>query len=226
MRILIIEDDPALCDALRAQLTCAGYDVDLCTSGTDAPYYIMQKNADLILLDRMLPGMDGLTILKMIRQNQIPAPVILATAMDQIEDRIEGLDCGADDYIVKPYDVKELMARIRALTRRPPQLADTNRLTFLDLCLDLEQYTISCNDTKLTLSKKEAALFEYFLKNPEKTLSRELLLSHVWGADCTVEDGNLDNYIHFLRKRLKSLKSNTVLKTVHGVGYRLETPKP
>ncbi len=222
MRILMIEDDLSLCDALRAQLTDAGYDVDLCSNGTDAPYYVMQKNADLILLDRMLPGIDGLTILKMIRQNQIQAPVILATAMDQIKDRIEGLDCGADDYIVKPYDVKELMARIRALTRRPPQLADTSKLTFLDLSLDLEQYAISCNGTKLTLSKKEAALFEYFLKNPEKTLSRELLLSHVWGADCTVEDGNLDNYIHFLRKRLKTLKSDAALKTVHGVGYRLE----
>lgn len=222
MRILIIEDDPALCDALCARLTDAGYDVDLCTDGADAPYYMMQKNADLILLDRMLPGIDGLTLLKMIRQNRIQTPVILATAMDQIKDRIEGLDCGADDYIVKPYDVNELLARIRALTRRPPQLSDTGKLTFLDLSLDLEQYTISCGGTKLTLSKKEAALFEYFLKNPEKTLSRELLLSHVWGADCTVEDGNLDNYIHFLRKRLKTLKSNTVLKTVHGVGYRLE----
>lgn len=222
MRILMIEDDPALCDALRTQLIHAGYDVDVCTSGTDAPYYIMQKNADLILLDRMLPGIDGLTILKMIRQNQIQAPVILATAMDQIEDRIEGLDCGADDYIVKPYDVKELMARIRALTRRPPKLADTSRLTFSDLSLDLEQYTISCGGTTLTLSKKEASLFEYFLKNPEKTLSRELLLSHVWGADCAVEDGNLDNYIHFLRKRLKTLKSQAVLKTIHGIGYRLE----
>ncbi|WP_075721034.1 response regulator transcription factor [Roseburia sp. 499] len=222
MRILIIEDDPALCDALKSQLENAGYDVDLCSSGTDAPFYIMQKNADLILLDRMLPGIDGLTILKMMRQNQIHTPVILATAMDQIEDRIEGLDCGADDYIVKPYDVKELMARIRALTRRPMQMTSTTTLTYLDLSLDCEQYTINCGETELTLSKKEAALFEYFLKNPEKTLSRELLLSHVWGADCTVEDGNLDNYIHFARKRLKTLKSNAVLKTVHGVGYRLE----
>lgn len=222
MRILIIEDDLALCDALRSQLITAGYDVDLCTSGNDAPFYVMQKNADLILLDRMLPGMDGLSILKMIRQNHIQTPVILATAMDQIEDRIEGLDGGADDYIVKPYDVKELMARIRALTRRPVQMTDMNILTYQDLSLHLEQYTISCKNSELTLSKKEAALFEYFLKNPEKTLSRELLLSHVWGADCTVEDGNLDNYIHFLRKRLKTLESNTVLKTVHGVGYRLE----
>lgn len=222
MRILMIEDDSALCEALQNQLEHAGYDVDICTTGTDAPFYIMQKNADLILLDRMLPGIDGLTLLKMMRQNHIHTPVILATAMDQIDDRIEGLDCGADDYIVKPYDVKELMARIRALTRRPAQIADTTTLTYFDLSLDWEQYTISCGNTELTLSKKEAALFEYFLKNPEKTLSRELLLSHVWGADCAVEDGNLDNYIHFARKRLKTLKSQVVLKTVHGVGYRLE----
>ena len=222
MRILIIEDDTALCDALISQLRAAGYTTDLCTNGTDALFYIMQKNADLILLDRMLPGMDGLTILKLIRQNHIQTPVILATAMNQIEDRIEGLDNGADDYIVKPYDVKELMARIRALTRRPMQITDTSTITYLDLSLCSDQYTISCQNNELTLSKKETALFEYFLKHPGQTLSRELLLSHVWGADCTVEDGNLDNYIHFLRKRLKTLNSQAILKTVHGVGYRLE----
>lgn len=222
MRILIIEDDPALCEALKAQLIQAGYSVDLCASGTDAPFYLMQKNADLILLDRMLPGIDGLTLLRLIRQNNIQTPVILATAMDQIDDRIEGLDCGADDYLVKPYDIKELLARIRALTRRPQQLTETGVLSYLDLTLRTEEYTISCGGKTLTLSKKEAALFEYFLKNPKKTLSRELLLAHVWGADCMVEDGNLDNYIHFLRKRLKTLGSRTALKTVHGVGYRME----
>lgn len=222
MRILIIEDDTALCEALKSQLLQDGYDVDICKNGNDAPYYIMQENADLILLDRMLPGMDGLTILKMLRQNHIHTPVILATAMDQIGDRIEGLDCGADDYIVKPYDVAELMARIRALTRRPALIHHNSALTYLDLSMNLKQYTITCGSTELTLSKKEAALFEYFLKNPEKNLSREVLLVYVWGADCTVEDGNLDNYIHFLRKRLKALKSQAVLKTVHGLGYRLE----
>lgn len=202
MRILIIEDDLALCDALKSQLISAGYDVDLCTNGNDAPFYTMQNNADIILLDRMLPGMDGLTILKMLRQNHIQTPVILATAMDQIEDRIEGLDQGADDYIVKPYDLQELLARIRALTRRPAQITDTYTLTYFDLSMHTEEYTIACGNSELTLSKKEAALFEYFIKNAEKTLSRELLLTYVWGADCTVEDGNLDNYIHFLRKRL------------------------
>lgn len=222
MRILIIEDDPALCDALSSQLHAAGYETDLCTSGTDALFYILQKNADLILLDRMLPGMDGLTILKLIRQNRIQIPVILATAMDQIRDRIEGLDCGADDYIIKPYDIKELLARIRALNRRPTGLTDPNVLNYLDLSMNPKQSLISCGCNKLTLSKKESALFEYFLRNPGKTLSRELLLSHVWGADCTVENGNLDNYIHFLRKRLKSLNSRAILKTIHGVGYRLE----
>ncbi len=222
MRILIIEDDPALCEALMAQLAQAGYDVDLCGSGADAPFYVMQKNVDLILLDRMLPGLDGLTILKMIRRSGIQTPVILATAMDQIDDRIEGLDCGADDYLVKPYDIKELLARIRALTRRPPGLQETDVLSFLDLTLKTREHLIRCRDVELTLSRKETALFEYFLKNPRKTLSRELLLAHVWGADCMVEDGNLDNYIHFLRKRLKTLKSSAELKTVHGLGYRME----
>lgn len=223
MRILIIEDDLELCTALKVQLCQNGYDVDICTSGTDAHYYTMQNHADIILLDRMLPGIDGLSILQMLRKNNIQTPVILATAMDQIEDRIHGLDAGADDYMVKPYDIQELMARIRALTRRPSQLADTSILSYQDLSLDLLSYTVTCHDSTLTLSKKEFSLLEYFLRNPEKTLSREILLSHVWGADCTVEEGNLDNYIHFLRKRFKSLHSRVSLKTVHGVGYRLET---
>lgn len=222
MRILIIEDDLELCNALKVQLCQNGYDVDLCTSGTDAPYYTLQNHADIILLDRMLPGIDGLTVLQMLRKNNIQTPVILATAMNQIEDRIQGLDAGADDYIVKPYDIQELMARIRALTRRPAQLADITALSYLDLSLDLVQYTVTCNGTTVTLSKKECSLLEYFLRNSEKTLARELLLTHVWGVDCTVEEGNLDNYIHFLRKRLKTLHSRAVLKTVHGVGYRLE----
>lgn len=151
MRILIIEDDPALCDALKSQLLHNGYDVDICKNGNDALYYIMQENADLILLDRMLPGMDGLTILKMLRQNHIQTPVILATAMNQIGDRIEGLDCGADDYIVKPYDIHELMARIRALTRRPAQIYDNSILAYLDLSMNLKQHTITCGNTELTL---------------------------------------------------------------------------
>lgn len=224
MRILIIEDDLALLDALHTQLTNAGYDVDMCTDGADASFYILKKNADLILLDRMLPGMDGLSILKLIRANLINTPVILATAMNQIEDRIEGLDSGADDYIVKPYDVSELLARIRALTRRPGQILDLNILHYQDLTMNPAEYTLSTSTRQLTLSKREASLFEYLLHNPDKTLSRELLLTHVWGADCEVEDGNLDNYIHFVRKRLKALQSCVILTTVHGVGYRLEAP--
>ena len=222
MRILIIEDDKRLCEALQVQLEAAGYDVDLCYNGMDAPFYAMQKHADLILLDRMLPGIDGLTVLKMLRQNQIQTPVILATAMSQIEDRIEGLDSGADDYIVKPYDIQELMARIRALTRRPAEICNTAKLSFGDLSLDLEQRLLTSGKEESTLSKKESHLLEYFLRHPEKTLSRELLLTHVWGADCAVEDGNLDNYIHFLRKRLRSLNSSVHITTVHGMGYRME----
>lgn len=222
MRILIIEDDKNLCEALQVQLEDAGYDVDLCHNGMDAPFYAMQRHADLILLDRMLPGIDGLTVLKMLRQNQIQTPVILATAMSQIEDRIEGLDSGADDYIVKPYDIQELMARIRALTRRPSVISDAAKLTFGDLSLDFEQRLVSTGKQEATLSKKESSLLEYFLRHPEKTLSRELLLTHVWGADCPVEDGNLDNYIHFLRKRLRSLNSTVRITTVHGMGYRME----
>lgn len=222
MRVLLIEDDLDLCEAVRCHLIKENYDSDICNSGTDALFYASHQAYDAIILDRMLPEIDGLTILQSIRRNGIQTPIILATAMNDVSDRIDGLDAGADDYIVKPFDVLELMARIRALTRRPAALLPNSKLIFSDLQLCPERHELSCSGQILSLSKREADLFEYFIKNADQVLPRTLILTHVWGPDTEVEDGNLDNYIHFLRKRLKTLNSRTKIVTIHGVGYRME----
>lgn len=225
MRLLIIEDDQNLADVLSLQLQHEGFETDCIYHGADAVFYALQNVYDVIILDRMLPGMDGLTILKLLRENQIHTPVILATALDSIEERITGLNCGADDYIVKPYDIRELIARIYALVRRPSSLENVKTLSFGDLIFDLAEGNLSVKERKIHLSKRERLLLEYFLKNPNQTLSRQLLYTRVWGIDGEVEDGNLDTYIYYLRKHLRSLGSHVQISTVHGTGYKLEEKK-
>lgn len=225
MRLLIIEDDQNLADVLSLQLQHEGFETDCIYHGTDAVFYALQNVYDVIILDRMLPGMDGLTILKLLRENQIHTPVILATALDSIEERITGLNCGADDYIVKPYDIRELIARIYALVRRPSNLGNIKTLSFGDLVFDLAEGNLSVRERTIHLSKRERLLLEYFLKNPNQTLSRQLLYTRIWGIDGEVEDGNLDTYIYYLRKHLRSLESHVQISTVHGTGYKLEEKK-
>ena len=225
MRLLIIEDDQNLADVLSLQLQHEGFETDCIYHGADAIFYALQNVYDVIILDRMLPGMDGLTILKLLRENQIHTPVILATALDSIEERITGLNCGADDYIVKPYDIRELIARIYALVRRPSSLENVKTLSFGDLVFDLTEGNLSVEERKIHLSKRERLLLEYFLKNPNQTLSRQLLYTRIWGIDGEVEDGNLDTYIYYIRKHLRSLGSHVQISTVHGTGYKLEEKK-
>ena len=222
MRILMIEDDRDLCGAVSFQLINEGYDVDMCHNGEDALYYALQKSHDIIILDRMLPSLDGLSILHAMRKKGIETPVIIVTAMNGLNDRIDGLDSGADDYLVKPFAVEELLARIRALSRRPKVLENTETLRFSNILLDTAKQVLKSEANSCSLSKRETQLMEYFLRNKNQILSRDMLLNHVWGPDSFVEDGNLDNYIHFLRRRLKSVESRAVIKTIHSVGYRLE----
>lgn len=224
MRILIVEDDERLCESLRYQLVCEGFEIDLCHDGEDGLYYIQEQAHDLILLDRMLPKMDGLTVLRKARSLGISTPVILVTALGEIHDRVDGLDCGADDYITKPFALSELMARIRCIFRRPQRWENLGTLTFGDLAYETEQKTLSCGTRSCTLSKREGELLEFFLRNPRQVIPRSVLLSRVWGPDAEVENGNLDNYIHFLRRRIKAVDSSLILKTLRGVGYRLEGP--
>ena len=222
MGLLVVEDDNEICQALLFLCMCQGADTELGNNGTDGLFYALQNVYDLMILDRMLPELDGLTLLNTIRKRGIQTPVIMATAMDTVDDKIHGLDEGADDYITKPFAPEELLARIRALTRRPQQLQAPGRLVWKDLSFDLQKLELSCGENTLSLSKKESGLMEYFMKNPEQCLKRATLLSYVWGADTEVEDGNLDNYIYFLRRRLKALKTKVKITTVHGVGYKME----
>lgn len=222
MRILIIEDDKRLCQLLALQLKQAGYETDCCHDGEDALFFIRQQAHDIILLDRMLPVMDGLAILKKMRYEKIMTPVILITALGQLQDKIDGLDTGADDYLVKPFAPEELLARIRCLKRRPAKWEDISTVSVGDLTLCLGESTLTGPSSSLTLSKRECCLFEIFLQNPNQVMPRTVLLSRVWGPEGEVEDGNLDNYIFFVRRRLKSVGSKLTLTTIRGVGYRLD----
>ena len=222
MRILIIEDDKDLAELMKFRLEKENFTVDVCHDGADGLYYMQETMYDLVILDRMLPSMDGTKILKQARAAHIATPVIFLTALGELEDKITGLECGADDYMVKPFAFEELLARIRSIMRRPGKWGDLGLLKLGDISFDPECGRL-CKDTKeCTLSKRESALLEIFLRNPGQVLPRTLLLSRVWGMDSDVEDGNLDNYIHFLRRRLKTVGSTLILKTIRGTGYQLE----
>ncbi|BCK00953.1 response regulator transcription factor [Anaerocolumna chitinilytica] len=222
MRVLLIEDDTALCEAITLHLKKEGYQTDICGNGEDAVYYIEKHTQDVIVLDRMLPGKDGLSILNDIRDQGITTPVIMVTAMNGINDRIDGLDGGADDYLVKPFAMDEFLARIRALLRRPRNMKNTPLLSYKDISLDTSIYMVSKGEKQISLSKREGAFLEYLMLNQENIVTREQILNRVWGLNTFVEDGNIDNYISFLRRRLKALDTHVCIKTVHGIGYRLE----
>ncbi len=222
MKILLIEDDIDLSQALCHNLNKEGYVVDTCFQGDEAIYYGNSSSYDVIILDRMLPIMDGITILKTLRKNNIATPIILLTAMNGINDRIDGLDAGADDYLVKPFDSGELLARIRALSRRPRTIESNTVLKFSNFSLDTDLHTLSTETKTVTLSNKEASLLEFLIRNRGQVLTRDQILARVWGIDTFVEDGNIDNYIYFVRRRLKVVNCNARIKTIHSVGYQLE----
>ena len=222
MRILMIEDDKELADVTGRRLEKEGFTVDICLDGEDGLYYMQENMYDLVILDRMLPSMDGTQVLKEARQAHISTPVIFLTALGELEDKVTGLNCGADDYMVKPFAFEELLARIHSILRRPGKWGDLDLLKLGDISFDPQCGRLTKGTRECTLSNRESTLLEVFLRNPDQVLPRPLLLSRVWGLESDVEDGNLDNYIHFLRRRLKSVESTLVLKTIRGVGYQLE----
>lgn len=224
MRILLAEDDEKLNETLVYGLTQAGFIVDAYFDGTDALFYGEQNIYDVILLDRMLPGMQGTDVLLALRQKGVATPVILITALGTLSDKVEGLDLGADDYLVKPFAQEELFARIRCVTRRPHRILDEATSSLADISWFPAECRLTGPFGSCTLSRREAALLETFLKSGGKTLPRNLLLLKVWGPDSDVEEGNLDNYIHFLRRRLRSVGSILAIKTVRGIGYSLAGP--
>lgn len=222
MRILIIEDDVALADGLRYHLERNGYQTDVCHDGEEGWHYIQQSAHEVILLDRMLPELDGIGLLRRMRTQNNVTPVLMITALDGIGERVEGLDAGADDYLVKPFAMEEMLARVRALMRRPPKWEGAQEVTAYDIALDEQRNFLQSKTDSCSLGKRETRLLSVFMHNAGQILPRDLLLARVWGPDTVVEDGNLDNYIYFLRKRLKAVNSRAQISTVHGVGYQLE----
>ena len=223
MKILLIEDDRKLCGMLRFQLQEESHTVDICYDGRDGLEFFLQDAHDLVLLDRMLPTMNGLLVLQKAREAGLHTPVILLTALGELYDRIEGLDNGADDYIVKPFEFEELSARIRSLGRRSGKWEDDSLLAYGDVRYDSSLRILYGPCKELQLSGKEGILLEVFLREPSQVLHRMVIFSRVWGVDAPVEEGNLDTYIHFLRKRLDYVGSCLQITTVRGIGYRLES---
>lgn len=222
MRLLLVEDDKKLNHSLKYQLEKENFIVDSCFDGEEALFYASQHIHDVILLDRMLPLLDGIELLTLMRKKNNSTPVILITALGTLNDKITGLDLGADDYLVKPFEFEELLARIRCVTRRSPLIRGDDTLSIGDLTLNIGESSLCGPKASCSLSKKESELFQSFFRNPEQTLTREHLLAKVWGLDTDIENGNLDNYIHFLRRRLQTVGSSVTLRTVRGVGYSLQ----
>lgn len=222
MRILLLEDDKNLCETLRFQLEKEHHEITVCTDGRDGLDLFLQDAYDLVLLDRMLPTMNGLLVLQKARSRGILTPVIMITALGELYDRIEGLDCGADDYLVKPFDYEELSARIRSIGRRSHVYDDNNLFSYGDISYESRLRELTGPKGSLQLSGREGRLLEVLLQNPDKVLQRLVLLSRVWGSDAPVEESNLDTYMHFVRKRLKQVGSCARIETVRGIGYRLK----
>ena len=222
MKILLVEDDETLCQTIPFQLRQEGFTVDVAVNGEDGLQFARAQLHDLILLDRMLPGLDGMEVLHTLRRENNQTPVIFLTALGQLQDRTSGLNGGADDYIVKPFAFEELLARIRCVLRRPVILQISERLSFGDIQYEPHTLTLSRNGHTTVLSRRLGDLLELFLRNPGQVLPRDTILLRVWGMDADVEDGNLDNYTYFLRRSLRKVGSGVQLITVRGVGYRLE----
>ena len=218
MRILVVEDEPDLKEITAKRLKAEGYGVDTCDNGKDAQYYIEHTPYDLILLDVMLPGADGITVLKNIRKKGMKTPVLLLTARDSIEDRVTGLDNGADDYLTKPFAFDELLARIRVILRRRSNEA-SNRLVLGDLIMDLATHQVTRAGTEISLSAKEYAILEYMMHNKGMVLSRSRIEEHVWNYDFEGGSNVVDVYMRYLRKKIDAPFEKKLIHTVRGSGY-------
>ena len=224
MKILIVEDEEGLREALIRTLTGEGYLADGAADGEEGYQLICTGLYDLVLLDIMLPVYDGLEVLRRIRKQGFDVPVILLTARSTLEDKVGGMDLGADDSLTKPFAMPELLARIRMVSRRGAGSAADSRLKAGDLYLDTQTYTLSSSSgsRSVRLGAKEYQLMEYLMRNPDRVLSREQITQRVWGYDADAEYNNVDVYVSFLRKKMKFVQSTAKISSVRGVGYELE----
>lgn len=222
MRILLVEDEKQLSEALQQILIKNKYTVDAVYNGDEGLEYALTGVYDVIILDIMLPKLNGIEILKMIRKRKISTPVILLTAKSSVEDKILGLDSGADDYLPKPFSIDELLARLRALTIRSGDFINENVLEFSDIRLNLSTYEMEVNDNSITLTQKEFDILKYFMQRPKLVVSKDDLITKLWGFDSDIDYNNIEVYISFLRKKLAYVESNVKITTIRRVGYRLE----
>lgn len=216
MRILYVEDEQLLADAVTHLLKKSGINVDWAADGEEGLRLAQKPIYDALVLDIMLPKMSGLEILEIIRKQGIKTPVIMLSALSEVEDKVKGLEIGADDYLAKPFKTSELVARLNALARRPA-LRNTKTIKFADLELDPENRTL--ND--LSLTEKETEILKMLIDSNQKTVQKDYILAHVWGADMLAEDNYVEVYMSYLRKKLKTINSEVTIKTIRGLGYKL-----
>ena len=222
MRILLVEDEERLSEALAYILKKNRYAVDTAPDGITGQDLAETGIHDVIILDRMLPERDGLTILRNIRARGIKTPVLFLTAKDTIADRVEGLDAGADDYLIKPFSTDELLARVRALGRRQAGLIDSESLQADSLILHPTLGEVECEGQTVKLTMKESQLLELLLRNKGQVITREQILDRIWGLDCEVEMNNVEIYVYYLRKKLEPITGRIVIETIRGIGYCLK----
>ena len=224
MRILIIEDEYNLADVIATRLKKENYKVDIETDGEEGFYTVLNGTYDLLILDVMLPHMNGFEILKEIRENELDLKIIMLTAKAELEDKLNGLSNGADDYLTKPFHIEELVARVNIQLRKINNNQNNDYIELGNLRLNLKNSTISNIETTETLEigKKEYELLEYFMNNKNQIISKEQIYTKIWGIDNEIESNNLEAYLSFIRKKLKLINSNVTIKVSRGLGYKLE----
>ena len=221
MNILLVEDEVALSNAVKKLLEQRGFFVDAVYDGQSAVDYATGADYNLIILDVMLPRLDGFEVLRTLRGQSVHAPILMLTARSTVPDKVTGLNGGADDYMTKPFDTEELLARVGALTRRTGEVV-VNEARYEDLVLDIGAAVLRCGGESVQLSRKEFEVMKTFLYNPTMTITKDALISSVWGMESEATDNNVEVYISFLRKKLKYLKSRVSIKNLQKIGYRLE----
>lgn len=221
MRLLLAEDEKELSNALVTVLKHNNYSVDAVYDGQEALDYLETGNYDGAILDIMMPKMDGITVLKTIRKGGLTLPVLMLTAKAEVEDRVLGLDSGADDYLTKPFHMKELLARVRAMTRRQADVTDSI-LKFGDLTLDRSTYRMECGENSIRLGNKEYQMLEMLMTNPGQIISVEQFMDKIWGYDSDAELNTVWVFVSYLRKKLTSLGAHVQIKATRGLGYSLE----
>ncbi len=221
MNILVVEDEISLADSLAEILKRNKFSVDTVFDGEDGMTYCRSDIYDCIILDVMLPYHDGYEIVRTMRREGVSTPVLMLTAKSDIEDKIHGLDCGADDYLTKPFATEELLARVRALTRRKGEMS-LDVLEFGDLQLDLQSYSLVRGEKRMHLSLKEYQIMQMLMNNPKQILSKERLIEKIWGFETNVEYNSIEVYVSFLRKKMRAMNTNVYINTARGIGYSLE----